>query len=103
MDGDFLDVKEFKALKERFDFFSIVDEAHAFGAIGKNGRGIARDVADISIGTFGKAFGLFGAFVLLPAGIKEYLFNFSSPLIYTTSLPEAHAATAIDLLEIISQ
>jgi len=103
MDGDFLDVQGFKALKERFNFFSIVDEAHAFGAIGENGRGIARDVADIGVGTFGKALGLFGAFVLLPAGFKEYLFNFSSPLIYTTSLPEAHAASAIDLLEIISQ
>ena len=103
MDGDLLDIQGFKELKKRFDFFSIVDEAHAFGAIGENGRGIARDVADIGIGTFGKAFGLFGAFVLLPAGFKEYLFNFSSPLIYTTSLPEAHAASAIDLLEIISQ
>jgi len=103
MDGDFLDVQGFKALKKRFDFFSIVDEAHAFGAVGTNGRGIARDVADISIGTFGKAFGLFGAFVLMPAGFKEYFFNFSSPLIYTTALPEAHAASAIDLLEIISQ
>jgi len=102
MDGDFLDLQGFKELKNRFDFFSIVDEAHAFGAIGENGKGIARDVADIGVGTFGKAFGLFGAFVLLPAGFKEYLFNFSSPLIYTTSLPEAHAASAIDLLEIIS-
>jgi len=103
MDGDFLDVQGFKALKERFNFFSIVDEAHAFGAVGESGRGIARDVADIGVGTFGKALGLFGAFVLLPTGFKEYLFNFSSPLIYTTSLPEAHAASAIDLLEIISQ
>lgn len=103
MDGDFLDIQGFKALKERFNFFSIVDEAHAFGAIGENGRGIARDVADIGVGTFGKALGLFGAFVLLPADFKEYLFNFSSPLIYTTSLPEAHAASAINLLEIISQ
>jgi 8-amino-7-oxononanoate synthase len=103
MDGDFLDVQGFKALKERFNFFSIVDEAHAFGAVGANGRGIARDVADIGVGTFGKALGLFGSFVLLPAGFKEYLFNFSSPLIYTTSLPEAHAASAIDLLEIISK
>ncbi|MBC2693772.1 MAG: pyridoxal phosphate-dependent aminotransferase family protein [Desulfobacteraceae bacterium] len=103
MDGDFLDVQGFKALKERFNFFSIVDEAHAFGAIGENGRGIARDVADIGVGTFGKALGLFGAFVLMPADFKEYFFNFSSPLIYTTSLPEAHAASAINILEFLSQ
>ena len=103
MDGDFLDVQGFKGLKERFDFFSIVDEAHAFGATGENGKGIARNVADIGVGTFGKALGLFGAFVLMPADFKEYFFNFSSPLIYTTTLPEAHAASAIDILEIISQ
>jgi len=103
MDGDFLDIQGFKELKKRFDFFSIVDEAHAFGVLGESGRGIARNVTDIGIGTFGKALGLFGAFVLMPTGFKEYLFNFSSPLIYTTALPEAHAASAIDILEIISQ
>jgi 8-amino-7-oxononanoate synthase len=65
MDGDFLNVTQFAELKRRYGFFSVVDEAHAFGAIGKNGRGIARDVADIAVGTFGKALGLFGAFVCL--------------------------------------
>jgi len=58
------------------------------------GKGIAREVADVALGTFGKAFGLFGAFVLLPRLFKDYLFNFCSPLIYTTTLPEAHAASA---------
>jgi len=101
MDGDLLDVNGLGKLKERCSFLTIVDEAHAFGAIGAGGRGIAGSVADIAIGTFGKAFGFFGAFVLLPAAFKEYLFNFSSPLIYTTTLPEAHAATAIDILEFI--
>lgn len=102
MDGDFLDREGFKELKARYGFLSVVDEAHAFGAMGKKGCGIAREVADVAVGTFGKAFGLFGAFVLLPRGFKEYLFNFSSPLIYSTTLPEAHAASALDLLEIIS-
>jgi 8-amino-7-oxononanoate synthase len=103
MDGDLLDVRALLHLKRETGFFSIVDEAHAFGVLGQTGRGIARDVADIAVGTFGKALGLFGAFVLLPEGFKEYLFNFSSSLIYTTTLPEAHAASAIDLLEIVSR
>ena len=103
IDGDLLDVAGLGKLKERCRFLTIADEAHAFGAIGSGGRGIAGFVADIAVGTFGKAFGFFGAFVLLPAGFKEYLFNFCSPLIYTTTLPEAHAATAIDILEIIER
>ncbi|MGZ6238123.1 MAG: aminotransferase class I/II-fold pyridoxal phosphate-dependent enzyme [Syntrophales bacterium] len=101
MDGDLLDVNGLGKLKERYRFLTIVDEAHAFGAIVSGGRGIAGPLAEIAVGTFGKALGFFGAFVLLPAAFKEYLFNFSSPLIYTTTLPEAHAATAIDILETI--
>ena len=103
MDCDFLDVEGFRRLKERYGFLSVVDEAHAFGAVGESGRGVCREAADVAVGTFGKALGLFGAFALLPRGVKEYLFNFSSPLIYTTTLPEAHGASAMDLLEIVSR
>ncbi len=101
MDGDLLDVKALGKLKTRHNVLTIVDEAHAFGALGPGGRGIAGDVADIALGTFGKALGLFGAFVLMPSDIKEYLFNFASPLIYTTTLPEAHSASALEVLELI--
>jgi 8-amino-7-oxononanoate synthase len=103
MDGDLLELDGMKELKETYGFLIIVDEAHAFGVLGDGGRGIARSVADVAVGTFGKAFGLFGAFVLLPEGYKEYLFNFSSPLIYSTALPEAHAASALDVLDLVSR
>ena len=103
MDGDFLNISGFEKLKNEYGFFSIVDEAHAFGAIGKKGEGIAYDVSDIAIGTFGKALGFLGAFVLLPKEAKQFLFNFSSPFIYTTALPEAHAASAMDILSIIKK
>jgi 8-amino-7-oxononanoate synthase len=103
MDGDYLPVKEIAELKAAYNFLSIVDEAHAFAAVGPKGRGIAKPVADIAIGTFGKAFGFLGAFVLLPKTIKAYLLNFSAALIYSTTLPEAHAAAAIDILEQISE
>ncbi|MGD9368136.1 MAG: aminotransferase class I/II-fold pyridoxal phosphate-dependent enzyme, partial [Desulfobacteraceae bacterium] len=46
---------------------------------------------------------LFGAFALMSAEIKAYLLNFSSPQIYTTTLPEAHAVSALDVLETIAQ
>jgi 8-amino-7-oxononanoate synthase len=103
MDGDCLDVNGYGGLKEKYGFFSVVDEAHAFGVLGPQGRGVAADVADVAVGTFGKALGLFGAFAMMPDTIKAYLLNFSSPQIYTTTLPEAHAASALDVLEAIAQ
>ena len=101
MDGDLLDVTGLAALKKEYAFFCLVDEAHAVGVLGDQGLGIAGSVADIAVGTFGKAFGLFGAFVLLPKICKEYLMNFCAPLIYTTTLPEAHAASAGAILKIV--
>ncbi len=103
MDGDFPDIKGIAELKKTHGFLTLVDEAHSFGALGEKGRGIGRSIADVAVGTMGKSFGLFGAFALLPEGFKEYLFNFSSPLIYSTTLPEAHAASALDALKIVSR
>ncbi len=103
MDGDLLDLENYQKLKDEHSFLSIIDEAHAFGALGPGGRGIAGKAADMALGTFGKAFGLFGAFVLMPEGCREYLMNFASPLIYTTALPEAHAASALELLDQVSR
>lgn len=103
MDGDQLNVAALKALKEKYQFLTLVDEAHAIGVLGDKGRGIAQPVADIAIGTFGKALALFGAVIFLPTVIKAYLLNFSAPLIYTTTLPEAHAASAIALLDWIEK
>ncbi|MGD8835563.1 MAG: aminotransferase class I/II-fold pyridoxal phosphate-dependent enzyme [Desulfobacteraceae bacterium] len=103
MDGDCMDTLAWKALKEKYGFFCVVDEAHAFGVLGPEGRGLASGVADVAVGTFGKALGLFGAFALMPQQIKAFLLNFSSPQIYTTTLPEAHAASAFDVLEAIDR
>ena len=79
MDGDFLDIEGLQALKRNYAFLTVVDEAHAFGALGDGGRGIARPAADIAVGTFGKAFGLFGAFALLAPGSKRVPLQFFVP------------------------
>jgi 8-amino-7-oxononanoate synthase len=102
MDGDRLDAASLNALKKKYGFFSVVDEAHALGVLGVNGRGLASGAADVAVGTFGKALGLFGAFALLSEELKAYLLNFSSPQIYTTTLPEAHAASTLDVLEMVA-
>lgn len=101
MDGDFLDVAALNQIKREHRFFCVVDEAHSVGVCGEHGCGLARPVADIAIGTFGKAFGFFGAFVLLSKTVKDFLMNFSPPMIYSTTLPEAHAAAAIDILQMV--
>ena len=103
MDGDLLDADNLARLKKQYAFLSVVDEAHSFGALGSGGRGIARGVADIAVGTFGKTFGFFGAFLLLPAMVKEYLINFSAPLMFTTTLPPSHAGAAVEILKIVRQ
>lgn len=99
MDGDILNVSKIEKLKKEYCFNVIVDEAHSFGALGEGGRGIATGVADIAIGTMGKAFGFNGAFVLMPSILKDYFLNFSSPLIYTTALPPYYGPIAEVLLE----
>jgi 8-amino-7-oxononanoate synthase len=102
MDGDRLDLTGLAQIKQIHAPLILVDEAHAFGVLGDKGRGIARTVADVAVGTCGKALGLFGAFVLLSSKMREYLLNFSSPLIYTTTLPEAHGATLLSVLELVA-
>lgn len=102
MDGDLLDVAGLARVKTDHGVPVLVDEAHAFGALGEKGRGIARFAADLAVGTLGKAFGLFGAFALLPHHFREYLLNFSSPLIYTTTLPEAHGASVVSALKLLA-
>ncbi len=101
MDGDILDTDALLRLKQKYKFRCVVDEAHSVGIMGDRGIGVASGVSDIMVGTFSKAFGFFGAFILLPHVIKEYMFNFAYPLIYSTSLPPAHAGIAMDILNIV--
>lgn len=91
MDGDQADIHKLAALADEFDAILIIDEAHAIGVMGEQGKGIGRGIerVDISIGTFGKAFGSFGAYVATSKQITDYLVNFCGGFIYTTALPPA--------------
>lgn len=101
MDGILPDMARLGAVAREHGAFVIVDEAHAFGALGAGGRGRAHGVADVAVGTLGKALGLFGAFLLLPRGARNALENLASPLIHSTALPEAHAACCLALLDLL--
>lgn len=91
MDGDLVDKRVFD-ICERYDALLIVDEAHSSGVVGKNLMGVF-DHYEISVrpnhikmGTLGKAYGSFGAFILASSHIVEYLVNRAKPIIYATSL-----------------
>lgn len=102
MDGTELDAARMAELRRRHGFFLMVDEAHAMGALGPGGRGLcaaAPGTADIALGTFGKSLGLFGSFLLLPKGFTAFFEYLSSPVMYSTAMPPAHAAAVLKLLE----
>ena len=89
MGGDRSDLESISQLADRHDAFLFVDEAHAVGVWGKSGLGLGQgnQRIDLRLGTFGKAFGVFGAFVVCSKAIRDYLVNFCPGFIYTTALP----------------
>ena len=103
MDGDSPDFSAVKDLRDEFGFLCIVDEAHAFGVLGDEGRGLAGGIADVAVGTLGKAFGMFGAFILCPDVVREHLIHFGQGFIYTTSLPPWHGDLVLAMLERVRQ
>lgn len=91
MDGDIVDSAVFE-LCDTYDAILIMDEAHSSGVLGEHLMGVY-DYYNISIkpnhikmGTLGKAYGSFGAFILASSHIIEYLINRAKPIIYATSL-----------------
>jgi 8-amino-7-oxononanoate synthase len=105
MDGDLAPLKEIVSLAKRYDAFLIVDDAHATGVLGENGRGTLShfgiDAGDvIQMGTLSKALGCFGAFVTGKSEIIRYLINKSRSFIYTTALPPSTAYAAIEAIRI---
>lgn len=91
MDGDRSDVSALVQLAQQYNAILYLDDAHAVGVLGPEGMGLAAQQAgvDVVVGTFGKAFGAFGAFVTCSAQLREYLINCCPGLIYTTALPPA--------------
>ena len=106
MDGDIAPLPALLALCEQHGAWLVVDDAHGFGVLGEQGRGVLahfglRSPQLIYMGTLGKAAGVAGAFVAAHATVIEWLVQRARPYIYTTASPPAlaHALlTSIDLL-----
>ncbi|MEP1150505.1 MAG: 8-amino-7-oxononanoate synthase [Balneola sp.] len=89
MDGDRNDIERLIHLSEKYNALLYSDDAHALGVLGEKGLGLnfGKNGIDISLGTFGKAFGSFGAYALCTKEMKDFLINYSGGFIYTTALP----------------
>ncbi|HBO38762.1 MAG TPA: 8-amino-7-oxononanoate synthase, partial [Pasteurellaceae bacterium] len=105
MDGDVADLRRLVALKKQFgNLLLYVDEAHAIGAYGEKGLGIAEQQdclphIDFLVGTFGKALASMGAYVVCDQVIRDYLVNTMRPLIFSTALPPFNVAWTYFLFE----
>ncbi|MEP7376080.1 MAG: 8-amino-7-oxononanoate synthase [Chitinophagaceae bacterium] len=92
MDGDIAPLKDIVLLCQQYNANLIVDEAHATGVFGKQGRGLVSQLGlekDVfaRVHTFGKAIGCHGAIVIGSNVLRNYLINFARSFIFTTALP----------------
>ena len=107
MDGDAAPLREIVVLKEQYGAWLMVDEAHATGILGQNGRGLADELGvgsqiDIQMGTLGKALGASGGFICGSRALVDFLVNRARSFIFSTApVPAAAAAAgaAIDLMQ----
>ena len=106
MDGEIAPLRELLALCEQHGAWLVVDDAHGFGLLGANGRGVLEHLALhspqlIYMGTLGKAAGVAGAFVAAHETVIEWLVQRARAYIYTTASPPAVAHALLTSIEII--
>jgi 8-amino-7-oxononanoate synthase len=107
MDGDLAPLPELANIAKQEDAWLMVDDAHGLGVLGKSGRGtvnhfqLNNEQVPILMGTLGKAFGTFGAFVAGSEALIETLIQQARSYIYTTALPAAVAAATSASLHLL--
>ncbi|MDW8310716.1 MAG: 8-amino-7-oxononanoate synthase [Verrucomicrobiales bacterium] len=106
MDGDGAPLRELVELKERYGAWLLVDEAHATGVCGPDGRGRAAELGltgriEVHMGTLGKALGASGGFICGSRTLIEYLVNRARSFIFSTAPPPAAAAAALAALQLL--
>jgi len=106
MYGDAADLKRLVELKNNYGAILILDEAHAFGCLGKNGAGLAEELGllgqiDIVVATMSKALGAAGGVVAGEQKVIEFLINKARSFIYTTAPSPVNCAAVLAALKII--
>ena len=107
MDGDITDLPKLLEIKERYDAWLLLDEAHSYGVLGKTGRGLAEHFGidpkriEIAIGTLSKSFGASGGFIAADERIIKWL-SFTLPgFVYSVGLAPATVASARKALDLL--
>jgi 8-amino-7-oxononanoate synthase len=109
MDGNLAPLSEISTLAKKHNAWLMVDDAHGVGVLGPQGGGLVEQLGmnlkqvPVLVGTLGKSFGTFGAFVAGSEALIETLIQFSRSYIYTTALPPAVAAATLASLKIVRQ
>jgi glycine C-acetyltransferase len=108
MEGDLGPLPELCDLAEEFGCIMMVDDAHASGVFGANGRGTIDHFnmhgrVDIQVGTLSKAFGSLGGYVAGSRNFIEFLYHRARPFLFSTSHPPSVAATCLAALDVMEQ
>jgi glycine C-acetyltransferase len=106
MDGDIGPVGALAELAEKYGAIMMVDDAHASGVLGRNGRGSidhfnAHGKVDIQVGTLSKAIGSLGGYVCGSRDLIDYLYHRARPFLFSTSHPPSVAASCIAAFDIL--
>jgi len=108
MDGDLGALPALCDIAEEFGCIMMVDDAHASGVFGRNGRGTIDHFSmhgrvDIQVGTLSKAIGALGGYVAGSRALVEFLYHRARPFLFSTSHPPAVAAACIAALDVLEQ
>ncbi len=108
MDGDIAPLPELAALAEKYGCIMMLDDAHASGVLGKNGRGTVDHFnlhgrVDIQVGTLSKAIGALGGYVGSTRDTIEFLYHRARPFLFSTSHPPSVAATCLAAFEVLEE
>jgi glycine C-acetyltransferase len=106
MDGDLGPLPDLCALAEEYGCIMMVDDAHASGVFGANGRGTIDhfDVhgrVDIQVGTLSKAIGALGGYVAGSRSLIDFLYHRARPFLFSTSHPPSVAATCLAAIDVL--